>query len=209
LPRGLKMSEENINLTISGILNVQKDIPKEEYENFDAMVKSYIDETEGVLTNIKINGKEIPLKYYNEIKGAFFEGGETIELEFSSKKEVLKDLINQGFEYIEKLRANLENISKEVLMNTEEGHKMLNSIAEGFEALLNILSQVTENTDNKLYSDESLKKIKDVVTTIVKSQEEQDYLEISDIIDFDLPEIIDIFEEGFKEADRILDGTAN
>lgn len=203
------MSEENINLTISGILNVQKDIPKEEYENFDAMVKSYIDETEGVLTNIKINGKEIPLKYYNEIKGAFFEGGETIELEFSSKKEVLKDLINQGFEYIEKLRANLENISKEVLMNTEEGHKMLNSIAEGFEALLNILSQVTENTDNKLYSDESLKKIKDVVTTIVKSQEEQDYLEISDIIDFDLPEIIDIFEEGFKEADRILDGTAN
>jgi len=94
-------------------------------------------------------------------------------------------------------------------MNTEEGHKMLNSIAEGFEALLNILSQVTENTDNKLYSDESLKKIKDVVTTIVKSQEEQDYLEISDIIDFDLPEIIDIFEEGFKEADRILDGTAN
>lgn len=203
------MSEENINLTISGILNVQKDIPKEEYENFDAMVKSYIDETEGVLTNIKINGKEIPLKYYNEIKGAFFEGGETIELEFSSKKEVLKDLINQGFEYIEKLRANLENISKEVLMNTEEGHKMLNSIAEGFEALLNILSQVTENTDNKLYNDESLKKIKDVVTTIVKSQEEQDYLEISDIIDFDLPEIIDIFEEGFKEADRILDGTAN
>jgi len=89
------MSEENINLTISGMLNVRKDIPKEEYENFDAMVKSYIDETEGVLTNIKINGKEIPLKYYNEIKGAFFEGGETIELEFSSKKEVLKDLLDK------------------------------------------------------------------------------------------------------------------
>jgi Mg2+ and Co2+ transporter CorA len=203
------MSEENINLTISGMLNVRKDIPKEEYENFDTMVKSYIDETQGVLTNIKINGKEIPLNYYNEIKGAFFEGGETVELEFSSKKEVLKDLINQGFEYIEKLKTNLENISKEVLMNTEEGHKMLNSIAEGFEALLNILSQVTENTDNKLYSDEDLKKIKDVVTTIVKAQEDQDYLEVSDIIDFDLPEVIDVFEKGFKEADRILNGTTN
>ena len=203
------MSEENINLTISGMLNVRKDIPKEEYENFDTMVKSYIDETQGVLTNIKINGKEIPLNYYNEIKGAFFEGGETVELEFSSKKEVLKDLINQGFEYIEKLKTNLENISKEVLMNTEEGHKMLNSIAEGFEALLNILSQVTENTDNKLYSDEDLEKIKDVVTTIVKAQEDQDYLEVSDIIDFDLPEVIDVFEKGFKEADRILNGTTN
>ena len=203
------MSEENINLTISGILNVQKDIPKEEYENFDTMVKSYIDETQGVLTNIKINGKEIPLNYYNEIKGAFFEGGETVELEFSSKKDVLKDLINQGFEYIEKLKTNLENISKEVLMNTEEGHKMLNSIAEGFEALLNILSQVTEYSENKLYDDEDLKKIKDVVTTIVKAQEDQDYLEVSDIIDFDLPEVIEIFENGFKEADRILNGTTN
>ncbi|MGM0640124.1 MAG: hypothetical protein ACQESN_01705 [Thermotogota bacterium] len=203
------MSENTINLTISGVINETKDVPKEEYNNFDTMVKNYIDETQGVLTSIKINGKEIPLNYYNEIKGAFFEGGETVELEFSSKKEVLKDLIKQGFEYIDKLQTNLENISKEVLMNTEEGHKMLNSIAEGFEALLNILSQVTEYTENKLYNEEDLEKIKEVVTTIVKAQEDQDYLEVSDIIDFDLPEVIKIFEQGFKEADRILNGKAN
>ncbi len=203
------MSENTINLTISGIISETKDIPKEEYDNFDTMVKNYIDETQGVLTSIKINGKEIPLNYYNEIKGAFFEGGESVELEFSSKKEVLKDLIKQGFEYIDKLQTNLENISKEVLMNTEEGHKMLNSIAEGFEALLNILSQVTEYTENKLYNEEDLEKIKDVVTTIVKAQEDQDYLEVSDIIDFDLPEVIKIFEQGFKEADRILNGKTN
>jgi len=203
------MSENTINLTISGIISETKDIPKEEYDNFDTMVKNYIDETQGVLTSIKINGKEIPLNYYNEIKGAFFEGGESVELEFSSKKEVLKDLIKQGFEYIDKLQTNLENISKEVLMNTEEGHKMLNSIAEGFEALLNILSQVTEYTENKLYNEEDLEKIKEVVTTIVKAQEDQDYLEVSDIIDFDLPEVIKIFEQGFKEADRILNGKTN
>ncbi|MDK2945355.1 hypothetical protein [Geotoga petraea] len=203
------MSEENINLSISGIINEKKEIPKEEYKNFDTMVQSYINETRGILTNIKINGKEIPLNYYNEIKGAFFEGGETVELEFSSKKDVLKDLITQGFEYIEKLEMNLENISKEVLMNTEEGHKMLNSIAEGFEALLNILSQVTKFTEDKLYTDEDLEKIKEVVTTIVKAQEDQDYLEVSDIIDFDLPEVIKIFEKGFKEADRILNETSN
>lgn len=203
------MSEENINLSISGIINEKKEIPKEEYKNFDTMVQSYINETRGILTNIKINGKEIPLNYYNEIKGAFFEGGETVELEFSSKKDVLKDLITQGFEYIEKLEMNLENISKEVLMNTEESHKMLNSIAEGFEALLNILSQVTKFTEDKLYTDEDLEKIKEVVTTIVKAQEDQDYLEVSDIIDFNLPEVIKIFEKGFKEADRILNETSN
>lgn len=203
------MSEENINLSISGIINEKKEIPKEEYKNFDTMVQSYINETRGILTNIKINGVKIPLNYYNEIKGAFFEGGETVELEFSSKKDVLKDLITQGFEYIEKLEMNLENISKEVLMNTEEGHKMLNSIAEGFEALLNILSQVTKFTEDKLYTDEDLEKIKEVVTTIVKAQEDQDYLEVSDIIDFDLPEVIKIFEKGFKEADRILNETSN
>lgn len=203
------MSEENINLSISGIINEKKEIPKEEYKNFDTMVQSYINETRGILTNIKINGVKIPLNYYNEIKGTFFEGGETVELEFSSKKDVLKDLITQGFEYIEKLEMNLENISKEVLMNTEEGHKMLNSIAEGFEALLNILSQVTKFTEDKLYTDEDLEKIKEVVTTIVKAQEDQDYLEVSDIIDFDLPEVIKIFEKGFKEADRILNETSN
>lgn len=203
------MSDDNINLKISGIINQTEDISKEKYENFDVMVKNYIDETNGVLTNIKINGKEIPLNYYDEIKNAFFEGGETVELEFLSKKEVLKDLVSQGFEYIDKLQSNLENISKEVLMNTEEGHKMLNSIAEGFEALLNILSQTVEHTNNKLYNDKDLEKIKEVVTAIVNAQQDQDYLEVSDIIDFDLPEVITIFESGFKEADRILNEKAN
>lgn len=203
------MSEENINLTITGITDEKKDIPKEKYENFDSMVKSYINETKGVLTNIKINGKEIPLNYYNEIKEAFFEGGETVELEISSKKDVLKDLTKQGFEYIEKLRDNLENLSKEVLMNTEEGHKMLKSMSEGFDALLNILSQVTEYTGKDLYNEKDLEKIKDIVTTIVKAQEDQDYLEISDIVDFDLSEIIKIFEKGFEKADRALNEINN
>ncbi|POZ88198.1 MULTISPECIES: hypothetical protein [Petrotoga] len=197
--------DENIRLKISGLKSVNLDIPAEKYNTFEEMVQDYINKTQGVLTKIKINEKEIPLSYYDEIKDSFFEGGEEIELEFTSKKEVLFDLISQSLEYISKVRENLERVSKEVLLNTNEGHKMLNSIAEGLQALLNVIQQTRAFSDEAFYNPGDLDYVQNVVQDIIKSQSEQDYLELSDIIEFDFNEVLSTFETILKNAQKTLE----
>ncbi|KUK82971.1 MAG: Uncharacterized protein XD96_0574 [Petrotoga mobilis] len=197
--------DENIRLKISGLKSVNLDIPAEKYNTFEEMVQDYINKTQGVLTKIKINEKEIPLSYYDEIKDSFFEGGEEVELEFTSKKEVLFDLISQSLEYISKVRENLERVSKEVLLNTNEGHKMLNSIAEGLQALLNVIQQTRAFSDEAFYNPGDLDYVQNVVQDIIKSQSEQDYLELSDIIEFDFNEVLSTFETILKKAQTTLE----
>jgi hypothetical protein len=197
--------EENIKLRISGVKTFDLDIPADKYNTFEEMVQDYINKTKGVLTKITINEKEIPLNYYDEIKDSFFEGGEEVELEFTSKKEVLFDLISQSLEYISKVRENLERVSKEVLLNTNEGHKMLNSIAEGLQALLDVIEQTRAFSEEDFYNPGDLDDVQNVVQDIIRSQGEQDYLELSDIIEFDFNEVLSTFETILKNAQKTLE----
>jgi len=197
--------DENIKLRISGVKTADLDIPADKYNTFEEMVQDYINKTKGVLTKITINEKEIPLNYYDEIKDSFFEGGEEVELEFTSKKEVLFDLISQSLEYISKVRENLERVSKEVLLNTNEGHTMLNSIAEGLQALLDVIEQTRAFSEEDFYNPGDLNNVQNVVQDIIRSQGNQDYLELSDIIEFDFNEVLSTFETILKNAQKTLE----
>jgi len=197
--------DENIKLRISGVKTDNLDIPADKYNTFEEMVQDYISKTQGVLTKITINEKEIPLNYYDEIKDSFFEGGEEVELEFTSKKEVLFDLISQSLEYIRKVRENLERVSKEVLLNTNEGHTMLNSIAEGLQALLDVIEQTRAFSEEDFYNPGDLNEVQNVVQHIIRSQGNQDYLELSDIIEFDFDGVLSTFETILKNAQKTLE----
>ncbi|MDN5341786.1 hypothetical protein OF820_12180 [Oceanotoga sp. DSM 15011] len=200
---------DKVLLSLSGIKNENFEIEKNEFETFEKLVDFYGEDTKGILTYIKINDQEIPLNYFDEVKNAFFEGGESIELMFETKKSVLNSLIEEGFEYINKVRENLDNLSKEVLMNSQEGHKMLGSLSEGFEALLTIINQTNEYIGEVTYNEQQIEKIKSILSTIVQAQASKNYIELSDNVDFDLPEIINIFDDVLKESKRILNHKVN
>jgi len=170
------LDEEKVRIKISGLINEDSKVDFDKYSNFEEMVKDYINITQGVLTKIKINEKEIPLAYYDEIKDAFFEGGEEIELEFSSRDSVLLTLIQQSFEYIKKVRDNLENVSQEILLNTPEGHNLLNSIAEGMQALLDIVEQTKIYTGINFYESTDLETIQNIISKLIDAQRNEDFL---------------------------------
>lgn len=198
------LDEEKVRIKISGLINEDSKVDFDKYSNFEEMVKDYINITQGVLTKIKINEKEIPLTYYDEIKDAFFEGGEEIELEFSSRESVLLTLINQSYEYIKKVRENLENVSQEILLNTPEGHNLLNSIAEGMQALLDILEQTRIYTGINFYESEDLEAIQNIISKLIDAQKNEDFLELSDIIGSEFEKILDIFENLLDKAYNTL-----
>ena len=196
--------DNKVRIKITGIKYEEATVDSDKYGNFEEMVKDYINITQGVLTKIKINEKEIPLAYYDEIKDAFFEGGEEIELEFSSRDSVLLTLINQSYEYIKKVRENLENVSQEILLNTPEGHNLLNSIAEGMQALLDILEQTRIYTGINFYESEDLEAIQNIISKLIDAQKNEDFLELSDIIGSEFEKILDIFENLLDKAYNIL-----
>jgi sugar-specific transcriptional regulator TrmB len=198
------LDEEKVRIKISGLINEDSKVDFDKYSNFEEMVKDYINITQGVLTKIKINEKEIPLAYYDEIKDAFFEGGEEIELEFSSRESVLLTLINQSYEYIKKVRENLENVSQEILLNTPEGHNLLNSIAEGMQALLDIVEQTKIYTGINFYESTDLETIQNIISKLIDAQRNEDFFELSDIIGSEFNKVLDIFENLLDKAYNTL-----
>jgi len=198
------LDEEKVRIKISGLINEDSSVDFDKYSNFEEMVKDYINITQGVLTKIKINEKEIPLAYYDEIKDAFFEGGEEIELEFSSRDSVLLTLIQQSFEYIKKVRDNLENVSQEILLNTPEGHNLLNSIAEGMQALLDIIEQTKIYTGINFYESTELETIQNIISKLIDAQRNEDFFELSDIIGSEFNKVLDIFENLLDKAYNTL-----
>jgi len=196
--------EDKVRIKITGIKNEESIVDSDKYSNFEEMVKDYIDITQGVLTKIKINEKEIPLTYYDEIKYAFFEGGEEVELEFSSRDSVLLLLISQSYEYINKVRESLEKVSQEILLNTPEGHNLLNSVAEGMQALLDIIEQTRIYTGINFYEYSELEEIQNILSKLIDAQNNNDFLELSDIVGSEFEKILDIFEHLLDKAHNIL-----
>ena len=196
--------KKSLIVKITGVLPSVDEIETTDYKNFDSLVKEYINKTGGVLTKILVNEKEVPMKFYDDIKTSFFEGGEVIELEFSDRNYVLMNLFESGKDYIDKIKQSLDSVSKQALLDSEQSHEMLKAVAEGFQAMINII-MIAENQmffGKAIHTPEQLEKIKKVVSQIVISQEKKDSVDLSDIIDFDLPQTLETFREIFETAER-------
>ena len=196
--------KKSLTVKITGVLPSVNVIEATDYKDFDSLVKEYINKTGGVLTKILVNEKEVPMKFYDDIKTSFFEGGEVIELEFSDRNYVLMNLFESGKDYINKIKQNLDSVSKQALLDSEQSHEMLQAVAEGFQAMINII-MIAENQmffGKAIHTPEQLEKIKKVVSQIVISQEKKDSVDLSDIIDFDLPQTLEIFRKIFETAER-------
>jgi hypothetical protein len=196
--------KKSLIVKITGVLPSVNEIETTDYKNFDSLVKEYINKTGGVLTKILVNEKEVPMKFYDDIKTSFFEGGEVIELEFSDRNYVLMNLFESGKDYIDKIKQSLDSVSKQALLDSEQSHEMLKAVAEGFQAMINII-MIAENQmffGKAIHTPEQLEKIKKVVSQIVISQEKKDSVDLSDIIDFDLPQTLEIFRKIFETAER-------
>jgi len=196
--------KKSLIVKITGVLPSVDEIETTDYKNFDSLVKEYINKTGGVLTKILVNEKEVPMKFYDDIKTSFFEGGEVIELEFSDRNYVLMNLFESGKDYIDKIKQSLDSVSKQALLDSEQSHEMLKAVAEGFQAMINII-MIAENQmffGKAIHTPEQLEKIKKVVSQIVISQEKKDSVDLSDIIDFDLPQTLEIFRKIFETAER-------
>ncbi len=76
---------------------------------------------------------------------------------------------------LKKVRDNLENVSQEILLNTPEGHNLLNSIAEGMQALLDIVEQTKIYTGINFYESTDLETIQNIISKLIDAQRNEDF----------------------------------
>ncbi len=198
------MIKKCFKLILKGMVNEEIEMPFDEYKNFDELIKVYSKNTGGILISMKVNDKEIPMNYFEKVKNSFFEGGEVIELEFMPREFVMKNLVKQSSDYIEKLKSSLNNLSKDLLAHHEEGKKVVVSIIEGISALLNIIIQLKTFTSEEFFDMEDIKKIEVVIKDISQAFQDNDLEKLTEKIDYDLIVVLKILSKIFRDYEDLF-----
>lgn len=61
------------------------------------------------------------------------------------------------------------------MLNTPEGHNLLNSIAEGMQALLDIVEQTKIYTGINFYESTDLETIQNIISKLIDAQRNEDF----------------------------------
>ena len=117
---------------------------------------------------------------------------------------VMKNLVKQSSDYIEKLKSSLNNLSKDLLAHHEEGKKVVVSIIEGISALLNIIIQLKTFTSEEFFDMEDIKKIEVVIKDISQAFQDNDLEKLTEKIDYDLIVVLKILSKIFRDYEDLF-----
>lgn len=177
------------------------------YDNF----KDFYDENkmEGkVLSRLVINGREVPVSKLDEIFTATFEGGEMIEMTFEKLIPFTLNLLSNLMEYFEKFENALPAFAKNISSGSAESIEGLKNLQEGLKALevmktnLFALTGTNESDFSDLQNEKD--KLQDTLGKINQNIYDKDWIELGQLIEYDLPEAIKYYKILFKQSAEIL-----
>ena len=193
-----------ITVTVNGETNQFDD---KKYPTF----KDFYDENkvEGkVLSRLVINEKEVPVSKLDDIFSATFEGGETVEMTFEELIPFTLDLLSNLMEYFEKFENALPAFAKNISFGSPESIEGLKNLQEGLKALevmkTNLLALTGTQEDDFAQLQSEKDKLQDTLGKMNQSIYDKDWQELSQLIEYDLPEAIKYYKILFKESAEIL-----
>lgn len=193
---------------ITVIVNEEKkQFDEKKYNTF----KDFYDENklEGkVLSKLVINGKEVPVSKLDDIFSATFEGDEIIEMSFEELIPFTLNLLSNLMEYFDKFENALPAFAKNISSGSQESIEGLKNLQEGLKALevmktnLFALTGTNEEDFSELQAEKD--KLQDTLGKMNQSIYDKDWQELSQLIEYDLPEAIRYYKILFKKAADIL-----
>ena len=187
----------------------EREIDAKDYKNFgelmDELKKEHADK---VLSKVAINGNEIPLSKVDTLFGATIdEEGLTIEVEFKNIREFLVDTLEEVVRYVDNVINLLPKVSENMIVNSHEGYKAIKDLTDGLTAVEN-LRENTIKVSKITPSDVGMKDREDEVVGILKNfvegLESSDIIDLSDIIEQQLPTVLNYYKEYFSKVLEIL-----
>ncbi len=192
----------------------EREIDAKDYKNFGELVEELKKEhADKVLSKLVVNGNEIPLSKMDSLLGATIdEDGLTIEVEFKNIKDFLVDTLEEVVKYVDNVISLLPKVSENMIVNSQEGYKAIKDLTDGLTAVEN-LRENTIKVSRITPSDVGMKDREDEVVGILKNfvggLERSDIIDLSDIIEQQLPTVLNYYKEYFSKVLEILKSKAN
>lgn len=192
----------------------EREIDAKDYSNFGELMEELKKEhSDKVLSKVVVNGNEIPLSKVDDLLGATIdEEGLTIEVEFKNIREFLVDTLEEVVKYVDNVINLLPKISENMIVNSQEGYKAIKDLTDGLTAVEN-LRENTIKVSKITPSDVGMKDREDEVVGILKNfvggLERSDIIDLSDIIEQQLPTVLNYYKEYFSKVLEILKSKTN
>ena len=187
----------------------EREIDAKNYRNFGELLDEIKKEQEGkVLAKLVINGNDIPISRIDELlRATLDEEGLTIEMEFKPMKEFLIDTLEEVIKYVDNVINLLPKVSENMIVDTDRGYKAIKDLTDGLTAVEN-LRENTVKVSRITPKDVGMESREDEVVEILKKfadgLEKRDIIDLSDIIEGQLPKVLNYYKEYFTKVLEIL-----
>ncbi|WP_448379379.1 hypothetical protein [Fervidobacterium sp.] len=174
----------------------------QDFENFSALLKTIV--TEGqVLKSLKINGKEIPVAYVEELKSAKLDEELLIEIETQDAVSFLKETLQDVLGYIRHVKELLPQVASSIITGNEAGWKAIKDLSEGLAAIENLRSstnQITKLNESELALVIDRNEVSNILREMLEALDKRDVFEISDVVENKIPMVLDYYIEYFTKV---------
>jgi hypothetical protein len=174
----------------------------QDFENFSALLKTIV--TEGkVLKSLKINGKEIPVAYVEELKSAKLDEELLIEIETQDAVSFLKETLQDVLGYIRHVKELLPQVANSIITGNEAGWKAIKDLSEGLAAIENLRSstnQITKLNESELALTTERNEVSNILREMLEALDKRDVFAISDVVENKIPIVLDYYIEYFTKV---------
>ncbi len=181
----------------------------ESYENFGQLLSEIEKENEGkVLSRLVINGKEIPLSQIDRLRDARIdEGVESIEMEFEPLRKFLVKTLEEVVKYVENVIKLLPKVSEDMVVDSSKGYRSVKDLTEGLSAVESLREntmKISGITPGDVGISDREGEVAQILKDFVDNLERRDIIELSDLIERELPKVLEYYRDYFSKVLEIL-----
>jgi hypothetical protein len=182
-------------------------------------IKRFIPEGR-VIKNIAINGTQYDDLILNADKSKAFKLGSADEIKITtmSQFELLNGSIEAAIAFLNEFKAGIVKTTDEIRWgNSAGGFKNFSEYLKGLTTFIQIMEKISEflniNYDSLVYGGKSVQSyfndLEKILSSVLSTQVEQDYVLLADVVEFELRPNIDIWENILEDIKTKINGASN
>jgi len=187
----------------------ESEVPPEDFKTLGELIeKVKKDQGSRVLKSVVLDGEEIPLSRLEEFSGITLKEDTTVELIFTSLRSFLLEALEEVISYIDRVMGLLPKVSNSVISGSPEGYRSINDLAEGLNAMETLrvdTMKISGLRPEELGLVDREKDVVKILKNFVEALNNKDVVEISDMIESDIPKVFSYYKEFFIKAKEILE----
>jgi hypothetical protein len=173
-----------------------------------------------VIKNIYINGKKYDDLMPNKEKSGAFKLADEDEIKITtmSQKELLNSSLNAALDFLKEFKTGIIKTTDEIRWgNSAGGFKNFSEYLKGLTTFVQIMEKISEflkmDYNNYIYKNKSVQAyfndLEKILSVVLRTQVEQDYVLMADVVEFELKPNIDIWSGILEDMKSKISGAPN